>query len=242
MKKDVYWFPHDANARRDQKITMMRLVYGAEGYGWYWMLIELMREEDEHKLRLTGKYTMSALARELDTEPEKIDKYITDCISEFELFQTDWEYFWSPSLVKRMQKYHDTIEKRKEAAHKRWSKEQSTVDPKAMQMHNTCSANGEQEQSISNAPPMLLEEIRGEEIIGDKIRGDQRREEDRRGVEREGEENPKLTDQQLRELVETVYADKLKYMSEADRGVLVEAQVEIMKKQKQGIPKNGMLQ
>lgn len=32
-KQEVYWFRHDGNARRDQKILEMRLVYGAEGIG-----------------------------------------------------------------------------------------------------------------------------------------------------------------------------------------------------------------
>jgi hypothetical protein len=140
VKKDVYWFSHDANARRDQKITMMRLVYGAEGYGWFWMLVELMRETPEHKIKITGKFTLAALGRELDAEPQRLEKYINDCICEFELFQTDGDFIWSPSLLARMKKYHETVDKRREAASKRWNKE---------------DANAMQVQSMSNAVPML---------------------------------------------------------------------------------------
>ena len=123
MKRDVYWFQHDANARRQQNIVAMRTVYGSEGYGWYWMLMELMREAEDHKLKLTGKYTMPALAKELDAKPDKIKEFIEDCMNEFELFAGDDKYFWSPQLNQRMEKYHQTIDKRKEAAKKRWNKE-----------------------------------------------------------------------------------------------------------------------
>jgi hypothetical protein len=122
MAKDVYWFKHDANARRDQKIMTMRLVYGAEGYGWWWMLIELMREAQEHKLRLTGKHTLAALAKELDAKPQKLKEFIQDCIEEFELFQSDGEYFWSPSLVRRMNAYNEVVNKKREAANLRWNR------------------------------------------------------------------------------------------------------------------------
>ena len=120
--KDVYWFKHDANARRDQKIVTMRLVYGGEGYGWWWMLIELMREASDNKLKLSGKHTIPALAKELDAKPAKLKVYINDCIEEFELFESDGEYFWSPSLLRRMDSYNDFVGKCRDAANKRWQK------------------------------------------------------------------------------------------------------------------------
>jgi hypothetical protein len=123
-KQDVYWFKHDANARRDQKILMLRTVYGAEGYGWWWMLLEMMRESSDYRLKLTGKYAMLTLAKELGAEPEKLKEFISDCIKEFELFDSDAEekYFWSPSLLRRMRAYEEVISKRREAANSRWNR------------------------------------------------------------------------------------------------------------------------
>jgi len=119
-KQEVYWFKHDGNARRDQKILEMRLVYGAEGYGWYWMLIELMREATDYKLKLSGKYAIPTLAKELGAEPDKLKQFIDDCIKEFELFQGDDKYFWSPSLIKRMSVYDEKVEQCRAAVNKRW--------------------------------------------------------------------------------------------------------------------------
>ena len=123
-KKDVYWFKHDANARRDQKILMLRTVYGAEGYGWWWMLLEMMRESSDYRLKLSGKYAIPTLAKELGADPEKLKEFISDCIEEFELFDSDAEekYFWSPSLLRRMRAYEEVINKRREAANSRWNR------------------------------------------------------------------------------------------------------------------------
>lgn len=122
-KSDVYWFKHDANARRDQKILMMRSVYGAEGYGWWWMLIELMREAADYRLMIAGKYALPTLAQELGADPGRLKEYIEDCIAEFKLFNSDGESFWSPSLLRRMEKYEAVVEKRKEAAQNRWDRQ-----------------------------------------------------------------------------------------------------------------------
>ena len=39
MKKTSY-FSHDSNARNDEKILAVRMKYGAEGYGIYFMILE----------------------------------------------------------------------------------------------------------------------------------------------------------------------------------------------------------
>jgi hypothetical protein len=90
----------------------MRAEYGAEGYGWWWMLLELMREATDYKLKLAGKY----LSKELDADPVRLNKFIDDCINDFELFKADDKYFWSPSMCRRMKTYDDIVEKRREAA------------------------------------------------------------------------------------------------------------------------------
>ena len=59
-EKDAYYFPHDCNARNDPKILALRSVFGAEGYGVYWMLIEIRREQPDYKLQVT-KYLYHAM-------------------------------------------------------------------------------------------------------------------------------------------------------------------------------------
>jgi len=115
-KQEVYWFKHDGNAHRDIKIIEMMGVYGAEGYGWFWILLELMREATDFKLKYGGKYGIVSLAQEIRADPDRLKAFIDDCINEFELFQGDDKYFWSPSFLKRMETYNNICEKRREAA------------------------------------------------------------------------------------------------------------------------------
>lgn len=147
--KEAYYFSHDSNARHDPKITAMRSVYGSEGYGWYWMLVEMMRESEDYRLDMQGKYTWNAFASQLQTESMRIAEFVQDCINEFELFESDGKYFWSASLNRRMELRDQKSEVRRKAAKARWDKEKkgiaaNTVDAKDMQMHSNSNPNAMQ--------------------------------------------------------------------------------------------------
>lgn len=125
MGKDAYFFSHDCNARNDQKILELRSVYGYEGYGRFWALVEMMREEADYKIMLT-EYVWNALALQLQCDSETAHKFVSDCIEKFHLFQSDGKAFWSTSLHRRMNVFDEKSSRRKEAAKKaaeaRWGK------------------------------------------------------------------------------------------------------------------------
>lgn len=139
--KDAYYFSHDSNARNDPKILAMRSVYGSEGYGWYWMIVEILREQDNFKLPLT-KYTYDVLAMQTQCERSKIEQFMNDCFKEFidengGLFSTDGKMIWSNSLIRRMEALENRRAKAKLAAEKRW--ERKTKNANAMPMQ--CEPN-----------------------------------------------------------------------------------------------------
>lgn len=149
MAKEAYYFSHDSNARHDPKITAMRGVYGSEGYGWFWMLIEMMRESEGYKLDLRSKYTWNAFALQLQAESKRVEQFVQDCIHEFDLFEADDNHFWSPSLLRRMEIREQISESRRKASKVRWDKEKQSsdealIDAKGMQMHSNADANGMQ--------------------------------------------------------------------------------------------------
>ncbi|MCU6798026.1 DUF4373 domain-containing protein [Paenibacillus sp. WQ 127069] len=120
--KDAYYFSHDSNARVDPKILAMRGVYGAAGYGWYWILIEMMRDEGTHKLGMQSKYAFHAFASQMQCEPQISEQFIKDCINEFSLFKSDESHFWSESLLRRMTRKEEKSEKARKSAEARWGK------------------------------------------------------------------------------------------------------------------------
>lgn len=146
MSKETFYFSHDSNARNDIKIKAMRKTYGLEGYGMYWLIIETLREEVEHKLPIK-EYVFDGIATDAGLDAQFIQKYIDDCINKFELFQSDGEYFWSRSLMERMEKMHNIREKRKAAARASVQKRLTNDDDNntnAQQMLNKCSTNAQQ--------------------------------------------------------------------------------------------------
>lgn len=148
MKKDAYYFSHDANAKDDPKILQLRMHLGWEGYGLFWGLIELLRNQPDYRMQ---KHYMS-IAFALQTDQKKIESLVND----FDLFAKDEQYFWSESLLKRMELKEERSEKMRNAANKRWNKES---DAKAMQKHN-----------LSNAEAMQLKERKEKEIKVNEIK------------------------------------------------------------------------
>lgn len=148
MTKDAYYFSHDSNARHDPKILAMRSVFGLEGYGRYWVLIEILREQESYKLK-KAKHLFNALGMQLQCDSNAAEIFVSDCINEFDLLQEDEEFIWCNSLIKRMQIKDEKSDKARKAAEIRWSKSRETsvttrissdIDTNVMQPHNESTA------------------------------------------------------------------------------------------------------
>lgn len=131
MSKEAYYFSHDANARHDPKILAMRSEYGIQGYGIYWLIVEMLREADEFKLP-KKQYVFNAIAmqmqckRDANIDANYAKSFVEFCIKECDLFDENERFFWSNSLLNRMEKKKDLSEKRREAAKARWEKTNDT--------------------------------------------------------------------------------------------------------------------
>ena len=145
-EKDAYFCSHDCNARNDPKILALRSVYGAEGYGVYFMLVEILREQPEYRLSV-NKYIWNTLAMQMQVEASHLEQIITDCCTEFAengstLLVNDGEYLYSASLLRRMGKVDDISNLRREAAQKRWKNQPCKADDGSGA--STSNANAEQ--------------------------------------------------------------------------------------------------
>jgi len=102
MANDPYYFTHDANAASDPKIKAMIRKYGCEGYGRYWIVIEMLRTQAGYKIE-DKPYNWDALAEQMHCTSDALALYIKDCIGVFELFiQDEAGFIYSQSLLKRM--------------------------------------------------------------------------------------------------------------------------------------------
>jgi hypothetical protein len=133
MKKEAYYFSHDANAKEDPKILQLRMEMGWEGYGLFWAIIEMLRNESDFRMRTHYR----GIAFALQTHEDSIKRLIND----FDLFQVDEQYFWSESLLKRMELKEERSEKARESAKKRWNRD---IDANAMRTHSDGNANAKE--------------------------------------------------------------------------------------------------
>lgn len=112
MVKETYYFSHDSNAITDTKILNMRADYGLEGYGLYWVILEMMRGEKEYMLDL-NKNTYRAVKTLSNTNID-VEKYIDDCINDYKLFAVKDNKFYSESFLNRMIEYENKKLKNKQ--------------------------------------------------------------------------------------------------------------------------------
>lgn len=113
--KEAYYFSHDSNSRNDGKILFMRMKHGMRGYGIFWSIVEMLRNESGYKMRLQCE----RIAFELHEDSELIASVIND----FDLFVVKDGFFWSESLLRRMKMKEKKSDKARESALKRWNKD-----------------------------------------------------------------------------------------------------------------------
>lgn len=107
------YFPHDSNARNDERLVKVRMQHGPAGYGVYFMLVERLREDQEY---------MSVVDYNLIAYDLRIDASLAkSIIRNFGLFAftvdpVRGECFYSESLRQRMARKDEITAKRKAAS------------------------------------------------------------------------------------------------------------------------------
>lgn len=93
----------------------MKELCGVIAYAWWWILIEQLAVQEDYKLPM-DKITFAGLAIAFGmkqneanassneakaSKSKQAEAFINLLINECELLETDGEYFWSPSLIRR---------------------------------------------------------------------------------------------------------------------------------------------
>lgn len=111
MKKNTFYFPHDMNTISDPKISAFVGVFGGAGYGVFWRIVEMLHEDKNNKLPLK-KYIFSAIAGTLKLDVNEVVEMVKFLTDEFEIFETDGQFFYSKRVIQNMEKRNDIKEKR----------------------------------------------------------------------------------------------------------------------------------
>nr|AGF93126.1 replication initiation protein [uncultured organism] len=139
-----HYFPHDSNARSDDKILSLRSELGNKAYAIYFMVLELMREEENYCLKANGNLP-GRLSMELSESKDFMEEFI-EKTQEIGLFEIKDNRFYSEEFLRRMAHKDKKSKQARKAAMKRW--------------HGDSNGNGKNEESDSNADAMREQENR----------------------------------------------------------------------------------
>src|SRR3990167_7588413 len=101
MAKDSYWFKHDTTAGRGLRLRKIQHIYGHEGKGFYWDVIEVLREQEGYKYPYseTDIQMLGSIISVKDSV--KFENFIKDCIS-FNLFFIEDNFLLNKPLNESM--------------------------------------------------------------------------------------------------------------------------------------------
>jgi len=108
-----HYFPHDVRARADLKIRALLGKFGVSGYGAYWVIIEHLREADGFQLSAED-WVLQALGAEIPGIPVPVEELV-EFMVQIGLLKREGGFLFSDSLLRRMERYTETQEKRRAA-------------------------------------------------------------------------------------------------------------------------------
>lgn len=139
MNKDAYYFPHFSNARHDRRLRRVRKELGVEGYGIYFMLLEVLRDQPKFAYPICD---VDLLADDFGTSEPKVNAVI----SNYGLFIVENEVFTSNKFHEYLAPYLAKSERARNAALIRWN--------------SKSNANALPQQSKSNASKVKYSKVK----------------------------------------------------------------------------------
>lgn len=158
--ESAFWFKHDSNAKDDPKVSLLIDQLGLEGYGAFWMLLETLREQPGY---IYPVKLLPTLARKYMITTEKLKTVVYN----YALFTVKEDnIFYSEGLIKRMDKYNEIKELRRDAGRKgglaKGTASKSLANAK--QVLSKSIADAKQTDSISLASRVEYSRVEGTSV------------------------------------------------------------------------------
>lgn len=75
-KEGMDYFPHDTDAVNDEKIEALRMLYGNDGYAFYFILLERIYRTNDFELDISDAETLQILCRKIEVTMEKFNSML----------------------------------------------------------------------------------------------------------------------------------------------------------------------
>jgi hypothetical protein len=173
MNNHASWTRHDTHARHDPKCQALIQRGSMAAYGRWWVIVELLREQEDYRLRLED-WILDVLATELCLDRAGVGAFLEELVF-LGLLQRDDHDIWSPSLLRRMQAYDERMkalsDAGRNAAAMRWHKGadatamQSRVDKSRVDRSRKEKKKTPPVPKVQYAPEVLLTEEEYAELV-----------------------------------------------------------------------------
>ena len=160
--KETYYFSHDYTPLDDPKLSAFVGKYGAIGYGIFWRIVELLHQEETHKLPHKD-YIFYSLSNTMKVDFDEVKIMIDYAINQCELFKSDSDFFYSERVIRNMQKRKDVSNARSESGKKGRAKQILSQTSAEQNLANA-------EQMPTNAEQNLANVGKGKESKGKEIK------------------------------------------------------------------------
>lgn len=105
-KSGLDYFPHDTDAVNDEKVEALRMLYGNDGYAFYFILLERIYRTPDGELDVSDAETIQILSRKIEVTLEKFNKMLKTALKKG-CFDSEKYYnvkvLTSPGIKKRIQ-------------------------------------------------------------------------------------------------------------------------------------------
>ena len=82
QKEGMDYFPHDNDAANDEKIEALRVLYGNDGYAFYFILLERIYRTAEFELDVSDAETLQILSRKVAVTDEKFNSMLMTALKQ----------------------------------------------------------------------------------------------------------------------------------------------------------------
>lgn len=149
--KNTYYFPHDINAHNDEKILVLRARHGMDGYGIFWIIVEMMHETKDGYL--DPVLVAEGMSYQYKIDITLINRVITTCI-DIGLFRKRKNKITSRRVQQNKKELEEYRKKKSLAGKKgmisRWKYNKAiTDDNNTITKHNKGKESKEKESKVN---------------------------------------------------------------------------------------------
>lgn len=145
------WFKHLTASHTDEKLALLQAEFGLEGYGFYWLTLEVIAKQMEPGSDKTFvEYPITFWRKTYGFSPKKLRKFVAFC-SEFEIFSVEFSEKSMRVDCPNLLKYRDEWSNKK--------RKNSGVAPESLRRKETDKDTEKEEEKKSTPDGVLVDGV-----------------------------------------------------------------------------------